>query len=113
MGGYTTTPVELKLDGMVRSYAMDTHDYISMSGLIAVGSFAFSIWQEKKEQEKRLSSLESSVKHMETEIKKSIEDVEKLETKIEKKIENIENKLTSIAVAISRIETMILGLNKP
>ncbi len=86
---------------------METQTYISIGTALAVLGLLIPIWQEKKDQEKRLASLEANIKHLETSIDNAKADAEKLETKLEKKIENIEDKLTSIAVAISRIETKL------
>ena len=91
--------------------AMDTPDYVSLTGVVAVSGLVMSLWQDKKDQEKRLSTLESTIKHAESDLARAVNDLEKLELKLDTKIENIENKLTAIAVSISRIETTLTNIS--
>jgi len=52
---------------------MDSSQVITYGGLIAVVTALLPLWKESRAQENRLSSMESELRHVKTELTKAIQ----------------------------------------
>jgi hypothetical protein len=86
---------------------MNSDQYITIGGMLAVLSVVYPMWKDSKDQEKRVSTLENEVKFLTSGLNQSMSNVEKIETRLEGKITNLEADMARVLVALARIEAKL------